>query len=78
MAFPTAVNSEITDSVTQANVQVLADAPAIAMGNVYMAVAQALANSAHNATNAQQQNFALAEAVTAKCLQALLGSATTA
>ncbi|MBR0783358.1 RebB family R body protein [Bradyrhizobium iriomotense] len=78
MAFPTAVNSEITDSVTQTNVQVLADAPATAMGNVYMAVAQALANSAHNATNAQQQNFALAEAVTAKCLQALLGSTTTA
>ena len=75
MAFPTSLNSQITDSVTQANVQVLGDAPAIAMGNVYQAVAQALANAAHNATNAQQQGFTLAEAVTASCVQALLGSA---
>jgi hypothetical protein len=76
MAFPTAVNSEITDSVTQANVQVLGDAPAIAMGNVYQAVAQALATAAQNAANAQQQNFALAQAVTASCVRSLLGSAT--
>ncbi|KWV57562.1 glycerol-3-phosphate dehydrogenase [Bradyrhizobium macuxiense] len=75
MAFPTAVNSQITDSVTQADVQVLGDAPAIAMGNVYMAVAQALATAAQNATNAQQQNFALAQAVTTRCIQVLLGSA---
>ena len=75
MAFPTSVNNQITDSVTQADVQVLGDAPAIAMGNLYMAVAQALANAAQNATNAQQQNFALAQAVTTRCVQVLLGSA---
>ena len=78
MAFPTSLNSAITDSVTQANVQVLGDAPAIAMGNLFQAAAQALANAALNATNAQQQNFALAEAVTANCVQALLGSGVTA
>ena len=78
MAFPTAVNSQITDSVTQADVQVLGDAPAIAMGNVYVAVAQALATAAQNATNAQQQNFALAQAVTTRCIQVLLGSAAAA
>ena len=75
MAFPTSVNNQITDSVTQADVQVLGDAPAIAMGNLYRAVAQALANAAQNATNAQQQNFALAQAVTTRCVQVLLGSA---
>jgi hypothetical protein len=75
MAFPTAVNSQITDAVTQANVKVLGDAPAMAMGNVYQAVAQALANAAHNATNAQQQNNVLAQAVTTRCVQVLLGSA---
>ncbi|WP_204334085.1 RebB family R body protein, partial [Klebsiella pneumoniae] len=37
MAFPTAVNDQITDSVTQANVQVLGASPAIAMGNLYQA-----------------------------------------
>jgi hypothetical protein len=77
MAFPTAVNSQITDAVTQANVKVLGDAPAMAMGNVYQAVAQALANAAHNATNAQQQNNVLAQAVTTRCVQVLLGAAET-
>ncbi|KGV91067.1 killing trait family protein [Burkholderia pseudomallei ABCPW 30] len=57
MAFPTSVNDQITDSVTQANTKVLGDAPAIAMGNLYQATAQTLANTAHNATNAQQQSY---------------------
>jgi hypothetical protein len=64
MAFPTAVNSQITDSVTQANVKVLGDAPAMALGNLYQATAQALANAAHNATNAQQQSYATMQAAT--------------
>jgi len=64
MAFPTAVNSQITDSVTQANVKVLGDAPAVAMGNLYQATAQALSNAAHNATTAQQQTNITAQAAT--------------
>jgi len=64
MAFPTAVNNQITDSVTQANVQVLGSSPAIAMGNLYQATAQALANAAHNATMAQQQMYVTAQAAT--------------
>ncbi|MCF6459137.1 RebB family R body protein [Pseudoalteromonas sp. MMG024] len=64
MAFPTAVNSQITDSVTQANVQVLGDAPAVAMGNLFQATSQALANAAHNATTAQQQANITAQAAT--------------
>lgn len=64
MAFPTAVNDQITDSVTQANTKVLGDAPAVAMGNLYQATAQALANAAHNATNAQQQSNVTAQAAT--------------
>ena len=75
MAFPTAVNSQITDSVTQANVKVLGDAPAMAMGNLYQATSQALGNAAHNATTAQQQAAVLAQAVTTACVQSLLGSA---
>ena len=58
MAFPTAVNSQITDSVTQANVKVLGD------GNFYQATAQALSNAAHNATNAQQQSYVTGQAAT--------------
>ncbi|GGE62815.1 MULTISPECIES: RebB family R body protein [Pedobacter] len=64
MAFPTSVNDQITDSVTQANTKVLGDAPAIAMGNLYQATAQALANAAHNATSSQQQSNITAQAAT--------------
>ncbi|MCE4554589.1 RebB family R body protein [Pelomonas cellulosilytica] len=64
MAFPTAVNNQITDSVTQTNVQVLASSPSVAMGNLYQATAQALANAAHNATMAQQQMYVTAQAAT--------------
>jgi hypothetical protein len=64
MAYPTHVNDQITDSVTQANTEVVAHAPAIAMGNLYQATAQALANAAHNATNAQQQSYVTAQSAT--------------
>ncbi len=64
MAFPTAVNDQITDSITQSGVKVLGDAPAVAMANLYQATAQALANAAHNATNAQQQSYVTAQAAT--------------
>ena len=64
MAFPTAVNDQVTDSVTQANTKVLGDAPTMALGNLYQATAQALANAAHNATNAQQQSYVTAQTAT--------------
>jgi hypothetical protein len=78
MAFPTAVNSQITDSVTQANVQVLGIAPAVAMGNLYQATAQALANAAHNATAAQQQMNMTAQAATTAGVALLLSIDTAA
>lgn len=78
MAFPTAVNDQITDSVTQANTHVLGDAGAIAMGNLYQATAQALANAAHNAANAQQQNYATAQAATTMGVGTLLALDTAA
>ncbi len=80
MAFPTAVNSQITDSVSQANVQVLGDAPAIAMGNLFQATSQALANAAHNATTSQQQMNVTAQATTTMGVNLLysLDTATTA
>ncbi|NCI49450.1 glycerol-3-phosphate dehydrogenase [Sediminibacterium roseum] len=64
MAENTAVNSQITDSVTQVNTKVLGDAPAIAMGNLFQATAQALSLAALNATNAQQQSNMAAQATT--------------
>lgn len=73
MAFPTAVNSQITDAVTQSNVKVVADAPAVAMGNLYQATAQALANAAHNATVAQQNSNTVYQAVTTMGVTTLYG-----
>lgn len=64
MAFPTAVNNQITDSVTQVNTKVLGDAPAMAMGNLFQATNQALGNAAHNTTLSQQQTNVTAQAAT--------------
>lgn len=72
MADVTSVNSQITDAVTQANVKVLGDGPAVAVASLYQATAQALANAAHNATSAQQQSNILAQSVTAACVKSLL------
>lgn len=64
MAFPTSVNSQITDAVTQSNVKVVGEAPAMALGSFYQATSQALSNAAHNSTSAQQQTAVTAQAAT--------------
>ena len=72
MAFPTAVNNQITDAVTQANTKVLGDAPAMAMGNLFITTSQALSNAAHNATNNQQQSYITMQASTTAAITTLL------
>jgi Killing trait len=56
MAFSTTVNDQITDAVTQANVKVLADAPAQAMATIYQVMAQTVGLSMQNSV-ANQQNM---------------------
>ena len=56
MADPTLVNGQITDAVTQANVKVLADAPAQALGNLYQVAGHSTGLGIQNAT-ANQQNM---------------------
>ncbi len=58
----------------------LGDAPAVAVGNLYQATAQALANAAHNATNAQQQSYVTAQSATTMGVATLysIDTATTA
>jgi hypothetical protein len=72
MAFPTAVNSQITDSISQVNAKVLGDSPAVAMGNLFVATGQALSNAAHNATNNQQQSYVTMQASTTQGIATLL------
>ena len=71
MAFPTSVNSQITDAVTQVNTKVLGEAPAVAMGNLFVATGQALANAAHNATAEQQQSNVTRQASTTQGVSTL-------
>jgi hypothetical protein len=72
MAFPTALNSQITDSITQVNTKVLGDAPAVAMGNLMVATSQALSNAAHNATNNQNQSYVTMQTATTQAVSTLL------
>jgi len=62
---------QISDSVSQVNTKVLGDAPAVAAGNNYIAISQALANAAHNATANQQQSNITAQAANATGLTTL-------
>lgn len=62
MAFPTAVNDQITDAVTQSNVKVIGEAPAFAMGSIYQAMAHSTGILFENAVAAQQQQNTLAQA----------------
>ena len=64
MAIPTAVNGQITDAVTQSNVKVLGDAPAMAMGAIYQALAHSTGILYENAVGAQQQLGIAAQAAT--------------
>ena len=64
MAIPTAVNDQITDAVTQANVKVLAESPAMAMGAIYQTMAHSTGILFENAVSAQQQQNTLTQAST--------------
>lgn len=64
MAIPTPVNGQITNSVTQANVKVVADAPAMAMGAIYQSLAHSTGILYENAASSQQQLAIAAQAAT--------------
>lgn len=72
MAETTAVNDQITDSISEVNTDTIGNSPAVAMGNLYQAVSQALGLAAYNATEAQQQGNILGQAVTSKGVQLIL------
>ena len=64
MAYPTLVNSRITDAVTQQNLSVLAQAPTMAMGAIYQSAAHSLGILYQNATQAQHHSAICAQAAT--------------
>lgn len=73
MGKETPVNEQVTDAVTQGNVKVLGEAPAMAMGQLYQSIAASQGNAAHNATAAQQQALITAQAATVQAVALLLG-----
>lgn len=64
MAMPTPVNGMITDAVTQTNVKVLGDAPAMAMGAIYQSLSHSTGILFENAVTSQQQLGIAAQAAT--------------
>ncbi|MFZ2406171.1 MAG: RebB family R body protein [Methylobacter sp.] len=64
MAFPTSVNGQITDSVTQTNVSVLGNAPAMAMSSIYTSMAHSLGILYQNSAMAQQHAAISSQAAT--------------
>ncbi len=73
MAYPTAVNDQITDAVTQSSVQVPGNAATVAMANLYLGTSQALVLAAHNAAISQQNLNIVAQAVTVQGVALLYG-----
>lgn len=64
MAIPTPVNGMITDAVTQANVKVLGDAPAMAMGAIYQSLSHSTGILFENGVSSQQQLGIASQAAT--------------
>ncbi|MBL4614621.1 MAG: RebB family R body protein [Magnetovibrio sp.] len=64
MALPTPVNGQITDAVTQSNVKVLGDAPAMAMGALYQSMSHSTGILFENAVSSQQQLSIASQAAT--------------
>ncbi|MGK7941430.1 MAG: RebB family R body protein [Crocosphaera sp.] len=67
------VNAQITDAVTTANVKVLAEVPAYAMGVVYQTMSHSISLVMENAsdaqTNMQKVNSSIAAAASSYIMQ---------
>lgn len=62
--MPDHVNPAITDAVTQSNVKVVGEAPAMALGNVYQSAAHSTGLMFENSVNAQGQQNITGQAAT--------------
>lgn len=63
-AVPESGNDQIADTVTQSNVKVLGEAPAVALGNVYQTAAHSTGIMFENTVNTQNQQNILAQVAT--------------
>ena len=58
------VSEQVTDAVTQSNVKVVGEAPAMAMGSIYQTAAHSTGLMFENSVNAQSQQNILAQTAT--------------
>lgn len=70
---PTTVNPQITDAVTQTDVAVVAEAPAMAIGSLYQTISNSVAMAAANAVYSQQQANLTYQAASTTGVTHLLG-----
>lgn len=68
----TQVNSQITDAVTQTNVEVVSSSSSVAMGSLLQTLSHSLSLTMENAVSNQQQLNTLNIATTASCVEYLL------
>ena len=67
------VNEQITDAVTQTNLKVLSEAPAMALGSLYQSMSNALSMSSANLVYSQQQMNITMQATITSSVQSILG-----
>ncbi len=72
MADTTPVNSQITDAVTQTNVNVLGEAPAQSLGMLYQMSTHAAGLSIQNAVNSQQGLNQISQATVATAVSQIM------
>ncbi|KPG70958.1 RebB family R body protein [Pseudomonas libanensis] len=72
------VSPQITDAVTQTNVKVVAESPAMAISTIYQSMGQATAILFQNSVSAQQQQNTLAQAATNQGVMQIYSVDTTA
>ena len=59
-----AVQEQITDAVTQTNVKIVAEAPAMAMGSLYQTMSHSTGLMFENSVNSQNQQNMVSQAAT--------------
>ncbi len=68
------VNSQITDAVTQTNVNVVGEAPAQAMGTLYQVAAHSNGLAMENAVSNQQNLNQLNPSIVAQAISMIVGA----
>ncbi|WP_047248624.1 RebB family R body protein [Chromobacterium subtsugae] len=72
MSDSTLVNSQITDAVTQANVKVVAEAPAQSIASLYQVASHSAGLAMQNAVSNQNAMSQIANAVVAKAVAQIM------